>query len=245
MSSDPIVPQDNKISPVKDDVPSNNIQLQQKEEITQRIPVYEEEYSITKEITKTQLHLKKKWLKSTKKIEIPINYEEMFINGREFDSYSQNELVEVISKMKEKISEVIHPEQNEADESSKSNEEIKRHYPQDVDIQYQKNEQVSQENEIRSNNEPSKENKALQFQDTRLDIDKNQVQLDNNDVEDKIEEEIIPIWGEQIIIDKKMVKLGEIVIRKSKTTEKRKLDVVVRKDKVTAEYPDGKKQEII
>ena len=140
---------------------------------------------------------------------------------------------------------MIHPEQNEADESSKSNEEIKRHYPHDVDIQYQKNEQVSQENEIRSNNEPSKENKALQFQDTRLDIDKNQVQLANNDVEDKIEEEIIPIWGEQIIIDKKMVKLGEIVIRKSKTTEKRKLDVVVRKDKVTAEYPDGKKQEII
>ena len=83
--------------------------------------------------------------------------------------------------------------------------------------------------------QPSKENKALQVQDTRLDIDKNQVQLANNDVEDKIEEEIIPIWGEQIIIDKKMVKLGEIVIRKSKTTEKRKLDVVVRKDKVTAE----------
>ena len=42
----------------------------------------------------------------------------MFINGREFDSYSQNELVEVISKVKEKISEVIHPEQNEGDESS-------------------------------------------------------------------------------------------------------------------------------
>jgi stress response protein YsnF len=231
VNSDPIVPQDNKIS-FKDDVPSSSIQLQQKEEITQRIPVYEEEYSITKEITKTQLHLEKKWLKSTKKIEIPINYEEMFINGREFDSYSQNELVEVISKVKEKISEVIHPEQNEADESSKSNEEIKRHYPHDVDIQYQKN-------------EPSKENKALQFQDTRLDIDKNQVQLANNDVEDKIEEEIIPIWGEQIIIDKKMVKLGEIVIRKSKITEKRKLDVVVRKEKVTAEYPDGKKQEIL
>ena len=67
----------------------------------------------------------------------------------------------------------------------KSNEETKRHYPHDVDIQYQKNEQVSQENEIRSNNAPSKENKALQFQDTRLDIDKNLVQLANNDVKIK------------------------------------------------------------
>jgi stress response protein YsnF len=36
-----------------------------------------------------------------------------------------------------------------------------------------------------------------------------------------------------------MVKLGEIVVTKSKTTEKRKVDVEVRKEKVTVKYPDA------
>ncbi len=41
-----------------------------------------------------------------------------------------------------------------------------------------------------------------------------------------------------------MVKLGEIVIKKSKISEKRNIDVEVNREKVTVKYPDGKKQEI-
>ena len=41
-----------------------------------------------------------------------------------------------------------------------------------------------------------------------------------------------------------MVKLGEIVIKKSRISEKRNVDVEVRKEKITVKYPDGKKQEI-
>jgi len=40
-----------------------------------------------------------------------------------------------------------------------------------------------------------------------------------------------------------MVKLGEIVIRKSKVSENRKIDVEVRNEKVTVKYPDGNKEE--
>ena len=40
-----------------------------------------------------------------------------------------------------------------------------------------------------------------------------------------------------------MVKLGEIVVKKSRISEKRKLDIEVRKEKVTVKYPDGKKEE--
>ena len=76
----------------------------------------------------------------------------------------------------------------------------------------------------------------------------NQIQVsgnnNNNNNNDSQEEQIIPIWGEQIIIDKKIVKLGEIVIKKSRISEKRNVDVEVRKEKITVKYPDGKKQEI-
>ena len=42
-----------------------------------------------------------------------------------------------------------------------------------------------------------------------------------------------------------MTKLGEIVIKKSKISEKRKVDLEVRKEKVTVKYPAGENGEII
>lgn len=247
MNSDPIVPQDNKITAVKDSLPSSYTKLQQqKEEIMEKIPIYEEEFSINKELTETQLYLEKKWMQSTKKIEIPINYEEMFINGKEFNSYSQNELAEVFSKIKEKISEVIHHNQNEGDKPNEGN----LHYPNDLEIKHQKeeNETIPPENEAKYNNAKSNmKEKTLSLQSTEANKEKNQIQITNNGnvIEGEEEEKIIPIWGEQIIIDKKMVKLGEIVIKKFKISKIHKLDVEVRKEKVTVKYPDGNKEEII
>ena len=102
MNNDSIVPHDNKITPAKDSLPSRDKNSQLKEVIIERIPIYEEEFDVTKEVTKTQLYLEKRWINSTRKIEVPVNYEEMFINGKEFDSYSHNELVEIFSKGKGK-----------------------------------------------------------------------------------------------------------------------------------------------
>ncbi len=42
-----------------------------------------------------------------KKSEIPIKYEEAYINGKEFDSYSENEIIEIFSKIKDKITDVF------------------------------------------------------------------------------------------------------------------------------------------
>ena len=36
-----------------------------------------------------------------------------------------------------------------------------------------------------------------------------------------------------------MVKLGEIVIRKRRVTQKQKIDIDTKKEKVTIRYPDG------
>ena len=57
-------------------------------------------------------------------------------------------------------------------------------------------------------------------------------------------EKIVPIWGEEIIVSKRKVKLGEIIIRKRRIIENKKIDVDIRKEKVIVEYPDGVKKQL-
>jgi stress response protein YsnF len=251
MNNNSIAPHDNIITPIKDSLPSRDINSQLKEVIVERIPIHAEEFEVMKEVTETKLYLEKRWIKSTKKIEVPINYEEMFINGKEFDSYSHNELVEIFSKVKEKISEVFNPNQTEVDANQpyKGESGDNRHYPNDLDIKLQKDEDTTKttlsptekENESSQREKkpllPNSEDSTINSQIQVSDINTN-----NNGSEE--EEQIIPIWGEQIVIDKKMVKLGEIAIKKSRIVEKRQVNVEVRKEKVTVKYPDGKKEEI-
>lgn len=56
-------------------------------------------------------------------------------------------------------------------------------------------------------------------------------------------EKIVPIWGEAIVVNKRKVKLGEVVIRKRRIIETKKIDVDIKKEKVSVEYPDGFKGE--
>jgi stress response protein YsnF len=51
----------------------------------------------------------------------------------------------------------------------------------------------------------------------------------------------LPFWGEEIIIDKKMVKLGEVIIKKYKTTDNQKIEIDVKTEKITIKYPDNHK----
>ena len=97
-----IVPRDDKITEVKDSFPSNNSKSELEKVIVERIPLYEEDFDISKEIKTTQVYLEKRWINSTKKIEVPVKYEEMFINGREFDSFSHKEISEVFFESKRK-----------------------------------------------------------------------------------------------------------------------------------------------
>jgi stress response protein YsnF len=255
VDSTSILPSNNKVTPASDNnTPPSDTRLQQNEEIVQKIPVYQEDYSITKETTKSQLYLEKKWINSTKKIEIPIKYEEMFINGREFDSYSKSELVEVFSKIKEKISEVIHPgdstKDGESANKSGDNSTSKKQYPNDIEFKHKKNEGEYEVNRSLSYTDLDKK-EVIPLEPTGKNEDYNQIEVSkDNDNKNTLtssregqEDQVIPIWGEQIIIDKKMVKLGEIIIKKSKVSENRKIDVEVRNEKVTVKYPDGNKEE--
>jgi stress response protein YsnF len=51
------------------------------------------------------------------------------------------------------------------------------------------------------------------------------------------------IWGEEIVVSKRKVKLGETVIRKRSFIESKKIDIDIKREKVIVEYPDGLKEE--
>ena len=56
----------------------------------------------------------------------------------------------------------------------------------------------------------------------------------------KEEEKVIPLFGEKIIITKKMAKLNELVIRKRRIVEKKKIRVNVTKESVKIKHSNGK-----
>jgi hypothetical protein len=51
-------------------------------------------------------------------------------------------------------------------------------------------------------------------------------------------ERTFPLYAEQLVISKKIVKVGDIVIRKREVTEQEKIDVKVVHEEVTVENPD-------
>jgi stress response protein YsnF len=57
-------------------------------------------------------------------------------------------------------------------------------------------------------------------------------------------ENIIPIWGEEIVISKRMVKLGEFIVKKYQVTETKKIDVELFTEKLTIHNPNSPKEEI-
>ena len=57
-------------------------------------------------------------------------------------------------------------------------------------------------------------------------------------------EKVIPLWAEEIEVSKKMVKVAEIVIKKRRVTETKKIDIGIKKEQVTIRYPDGKAEKL-
>jgi stress response protein YsnF len=57
-------------------------------------------------------------------------------------------------------------------------------------------------------------------------------------------EKVIPVYGEKIIITKKMTKLNELVIRKRRIVENKKIKVNVTKESVKIKHPDGKIEDL-
>jgi stress response protein YsnF len=57
-------------------------------------------------------------------------------------------------------------------------------------------------------------------------------------------EKVIPIYAEEIVVSKQIVKLGEVIIKKNRVTINNKVDVDIQKEKVRVQYPDGIVQQL-
>jgi stress response protein YsnF len=57
-------------------------------------------------------------------------------------------------------------------------------------------------------------------------------------------QQVIPLYGEQITITKKMAKLNELVIKKKRLVENKKIKVTVTKENLKIKHPDGKMEEL-
>ena len=57
-------------------------------------------------------------------------------------------------------------------------------------------------------------------------------------------EKVIPVFGERIIITKKMAKLNELVIRKRRIVENKKIKVNITKESVKIKHPNGKIEDL-
>lgn len=221
-------PKDNKDNQQSyEDTPSISSNLQG-EQIVSQIPLYGEDFKLTKKEVETNVQLEKTWVHTTKKIEIPVKYEEILLNGKEFGSYDQKEIVEMLSKIKHKISHVFHhDEENKKNYNGESQPDKKTDKPQ------------------HNNHNPSHENSELEIHYTKqsskkeTDDSSSTPSVSPNGNNTNQFEKIIPLWGEEITINRKLVKLGEIIIRKYQVSENHEIHVELNKEKYSIKYPDG------
>jgi stress response protein YsnF len=57
-------------------------------------------------------------------------------------------------------------------------------------------------------------------------------------------EKVLPVFGEKIVITKKMAKLNDLVIRKRRIVENKKIKVNVTKESVKIKHPNGKIEDL-
>ncbi len=182
------------------------------------IPVMEENFDLSKKTIVQETKIIKRLTTKTKKIEVPITYEEVYVNDKKLKIYEKEDGEGILSKLKGTIAHSI-----TADDSN-----IEYRYPN-----------PSSTSDLSADN-PKSQN---QYHDYNYDTEGEIVPLVEGQEKNETEK-IVPIWGEEIIVSKRKVKLGEIIIRKRRIIENKKIDVDIRKEKVIVEYPDGVKKQL-
>jgi stress response protein YsnF len=189
-------------------------------EIVQIIPVVEEDFDVTKKTVIHEATIAKRLATKTEKIEIPLAYEEVYINNKKLKIYDKEE-EGLLSRIKDTIAHSV--------SASDEDNDIEYHYPPSFPIEPSRNGSKRDSNQKNHDSNFSMKGEAIPLIEGR---------------EKSETEKIVPIWGEEIIVRKRKVKLGEIVIRKRRIIENKKIDIGIKKEKVSVEYPDGLKQEL-
>jgi stress response protein YsnF len=188
-------------------------------ETVQIIPIIEENFNLTKKTVTHEAKITKRMAIKTEKIEVPIAYEEVYVNNKKLRIYDKEE-EGFLSKVKDTIAHRI----------SASDDDNIEYYHLPSSPEY--------------SNGSSNPNQTIQeYNDSNYNMKGEAVVLTEGQ-EKNGTEKVVPIWGEEIIVRKRKVKLGEIVIRKRRIIESRRIDVDIKKEKVLVEYPDGHKEEL-
>jgi stress response protein YsnF len=188
-------------------------------EIIKKIPLIGEKFSYAKQTKEGQVNIEKRRTTSVKKIEIPVTYEEIYIDGKKIDSYDEKEVLQIFSKIKNIIKSRFSQSKNQGKDNNLTDKQtglLKVKY-YDVD------------NNISNGKENAESRRSIPSS--------------SNKKNPKIEN-VITLWGEEIIINKRKVKLGEFVIKKYEVTETKKIDVELITEKLTIHQPNASKEEI-
>ena len=209
---------------------ANKVHNQQQEFV---IPVLEEKYTISKNTVLEDIKIEKKWITHNEKIQVPVSYEKLFVNDKELDAYSKEN---IFTQIKDKILDFVYVEgstnenkiENEANEEVEQQEQEKlldkyHHTKNEKEIDKVNGEKVSLSDDEKANFTNDKNNNTIQNDDTQ---------------------KAIPLYAEEIIITKRKVKVGEIIITKRKLTEVKKIDLDIVKEKITVDYGNGRKENI-
>ena len=188
-------------------------------ETMQIIPVIEEDFDLTKKTVIHETRIMKRMATRTEKIEIPIAYEEVYINNKKLKIYEKEE-EGLLSRIKDTIAHSV---------SSPDEDHTEYHYP------------TSSSNKL--SEDISKDNPNQKHHNSYFSTKGETVSLIEGQEKSETEK-IVPIWGEEIVVRKRKVKLGEIVIRKRRVIASKKIDIDIKKEKVSVEHPDGFKEEL-
>jgi stress response protein YsnF len=188
------------------------------------IPVIEENFDLSKKTIVQQTKIVKRLTTKTEKIEVPITYEEVYVNDKKLKIYDKEGGEGLLSKLKGSVAQSI--------TSNDSN--IEYHYPHS-----------SESSDLSSTSDPSAEKSRSQNQHRDDDYNREGELVPLIEGQEKNEtEKRVPIWGEEIIVSKRKIKLGEIIIHKRRIIENKKIDVDIKKEKVTVEYPNGVREQL-
>jgi stress response protein YsnF len=189
-------------------------------ETVQIIPIIEENFNLTKKTIIHETKIIKRMAIKTEKIEVPIAYEEVYANNKKLRIYDKEE-EGFLSKVKDTIVHRI---------STSDDDNIEYHY-------------LPSSSEYSNGSSKPNQTTIQEYYDSSYNTKGEAVVLIEGQEKNETEK-IVPIWGEEIIVRKRKVKLGEVVIRKRRIIESRRIDVDIKKEKVLVEYPDGRKEEL-
>ena len=189
------------------------------------VPIIEERYNLSKKALIEDVKIEKRWVIHDEKIHVPIAYEKIFVDDKELDSYSKED---ILTQIKDKIINFQYIGESDEDENKiekEKKDDIKRQQNEKEDRQQVrvKDDEIPLFNEEKTNSNSSPS---------------------NNEVLNDKTQKVIPLYAEQLIITKKKVKIGEIIIRKNTVIEDKKVHVDIAKERVTIEYPNGKKERL-